>query len=144
MNRGGLPERPQIVPFDLEEGGHSYPGEAEETDPVRALRSWLSTADIDSGPVFRPVTRSGKVGESRLSGCTVARVVKAAATAARLDPSGFSGHSLRSGHISEAIRNGAPEVAVMAQSRHRSVETFRGYYQEAGVFRDNSSGYLGL
>ena len=32
----------------------------------------------------------------------------------------------------------------MAQSRHRSVETFRGYYQEAGVFRDNSSAYLEL
>jgi integrase len=36
--------------------------------PVRALESWLSTARIEDGPVFRPVDRHQPVSASQLSG----------------------------------------------------------------------------
>jgi hypothetical protein len=50
-------------------------GSNPETCPVRAMRAWLEGTAIESGPVFRTVTRHGKVG-ARMSGYAVALVVK--------------------------------------------------------------------
>ncbi len=35
--------------------------------PVRALNSWLEAAGITEGPIFRPLTKGGKVRPSALS-----------------------------------------------------------------------------
>ena len=71
----------------------------DELDPASALRGWLTAANIASGPLFRRVDRWGRVGAGRLLGRTVARVVKAAAESAGLEPRQFAGHSLRSGFV---------------------------------------------
>ncbi|MDQ6839282.1 MAG: integrase, partial [Actinomycetota bacterium] len=68
-------------------------GSSPATCPVVALRAWLTRAAVDTGPVFRPVDRHGRLGPGRLSGQAVAAVVKRAALAAGLDPSFFAGHS---------------------------------------------------
>lgn len=54
--------------------GISY-GSNPETCPVRAMRAWLEGTAIESGPVFRTVTRHGKVA-ARMSGYAVALVAK--------------------------------------------------------------------
>ena len=65
--------------------------------PVDAVRAWVKAAGIVDGPVFRPVTRTGKISDRRLSARAVAELVKSYACRAGLKSADFSGHSLRSG-----------------------------------------------
>jgi site-specific recombinase XerD len=110
--------------------------------PMRALTRWLDEAGIETGPVFRPLTKAGTVRERRLSDHAVAVVVKEAARRAGLDPSRYSGHSLRAGHVTQARLNGASAESLMRQSGHRSVAMLTRYIRVADVFRDNSSARL--
>jgi len=68
--------------------------------------------------------------------------VKAYAEHAGLDPQLFSGHSLRSGFLSSAARRGASIFKMMDVSRHRSVDTLRGYVRDAELFRDHAGAGL--
>jgi site-specific recombinase XerD len=56
------------------------------------------------GRVFRSITRGGRVGAAGLSAESVADLVKAYAQRAGLDASTFSGHSLRSGFLTSALK----------------------------------------
>lgn len=119
-------------------------GEHEETCPIRSVRAWLAAAGIKSGSVFRAVDRRGQAKASRLSGIDVARIVKKLAERAGLDAAKYSGHSLRAGHVTAAAIEGVPERIIMNQTRHRSTEMLRRYVRDANVFRENSSGKIGL
>ena len=112
--------------------------------PVRALDAWLAAAQIRRGPVFRPVGRDGRPGTQRLSDRAVARIVQRACAAAGMDPTPFSGHSLRAGMATTAALNGASERGIMRQTRHRSGEMVRRYIRTATVFSDNAVDQLGL
>jgi len=52
--------------------------------------------------------------------------------------------SLRRGHATTASRNRASERTIMATTGHTSVETLRGYIDDAQLFSDPASSYLGL
>ncbi|MBL6082087.1 site-specific integrase [Belnapia sp. T18] len=119
-------------------------GQSERTCPVLNLRAWLEAAGITSGPVFVSVNRGGAVGSARLSPIDVARVVKAAMEAAGADPTGFSGHSLRSGFITSAARAGVAERHIQNQSGHRSLPVLRGYIRRGSLFVDNAAAKVGL
>ncbi|TXM98468.1 tyrosine-type recombinase/integrase [Methylobacterium sp. WL64] len=120
--------------------------------PVALMREWLDAAGIVEGPVFRPVSRSGrvrasKVGEDRepprLTTQAVADIIKRHCTAAGLDASTFGAHSLRAGYITTAAERGADLTRIMDQSRHRDPRTVVGYIRRANAFKDHSgSGFL--
>ncbi|MEE9395022.1 MAG: site-specific integrase [Planctomycetota bacterium] len=113
--------------------------------PVRALLAWLDLAEIESGPVFRSVTKGGNVKPNRIDGRTVARVIQKAAKAAGLkDPEKFSGHSLRAGLATQAAADGAPERAIMAQGGWKSTATVRRYIRHGSAFRENVGKFLKL
>lgn len=67
----------------------------------------------------------------------VARLLKQAALGAGLDPSRFSGHSLRRGLLTDAGDRQLNLVDVMRHSRHRKVETALGYIEAADRWRNN-------
>lgn len=117
-------------------------GRRPETCPVRALRAWIDHAAVQTGPLFRPVDRHGRIQPTRLGARAVAEVVKRAAQRVGLDPAGVSGHSLRAGLATEAVRAGLSERAIMAQTRHISVVTFRGYVRTGSLFLDNPAAAL--
>jgi hypothetical protein len=50
----------------------------------------------------------------------------------------FSGHSLRSGFLTSAAARGASIFKMMDVSRHKSVDTLRGYVRDAEMFRDHA------
>jgi integrase len=106
--------------------------------PVLALRRWIEAAAITDGAVFLRVDRHGKP-RGRLTGQSVALIVKRAIEAAGLDASRYAGHSLRAGLITSAAAAGVDERAIMAQSRHKSVEVMRGCIRDASVFRNNEA-----
>jgi integrase len=133
-------------------------GAHPETCPVRALKDWVSLAGITEGPLFRPVTRHGRIRATRLTDKGVARVVKrtvlAAQTAATgsgncaladtFDPKRYAGHSLRAGFITSAAAAGVSTHDIMRQSGHTREETLRKYIRHATVFRENAAAKVGL
>jgi integrase len=50
-------------------------GQSEETCPVMALQTWLTTAEITAGPLFRKVNRGGVVEPARLSPDAVRQIL---------------------------------------------------------------------
>jgi integrase len=63
--------------------------------PVEAVQTWLATAEISAGPVFRAVALGGRVSDMALADDSAARIVKRYAARVGLDPAVYSGHSLR-------------------------------------------------
>lgn len=112
--------------------------------PVRALRQWLETAGITTGPVFRSVHRGGHVQPGRLSDQVVASVVKQLAAAVRLDAKQYAGHSLRAGLVTQAVVNHVDLPAIQRQTRHKSLEMLLRYSRAAKLFTDNASARVGL
>jgi site-specific recombinase XerD len=106
--------------------------------PVDAVRTWIKAAEISDGPLFRPVTRTGKITPRRLSARAVAELVKKYAHRAGLKAADFSGHSLRSGFLTSAAARGASIFKMMDVSRHKSIDTLRGYVRDAEIFRDHA------
>jgi integrase len=109
--------------------------------PVAALKAWLVTAEITAGAVFRSVKKGGKVA-GRLSAQSVADIVKAYAERVGLDPALFAGHSMRAGFLTSAAKRGASIFKMMDQSRHRSVDTLRGYVRDAELFKEHAGSGL--
>jgi integrase len=102
------------------------------------LAAWLSAAQIDAGYLFRSIVKGDSVQARPVSDRTVANIIKSRATAAGLDASDFSGHSLRSGFLTSAANSGASVFAMMGVSRHRNIETLRGYVRQAEIFKNHA------
>lgn len=107
---------------------------------AQALSAWLDVAPAESGPLFRRLYKGGKVGSAGLSCDQVARIVQRRALLAGLDGD-WAAHSLRSGFVTEAGRQGVPLGEVMAMTEHRSVDTVMSYF-EAGALLNSKATML--
>jgi integrase len=103
--------------------------------PVAAFKAWLDAAAIATGPVFRPIAKGERVSAARLTDRSIATIVKAHAARVGLDPATFAGHSLRSGFLTSAAARGASIFKMADQSRHKSMDTLRGYVRDADIFK---------
>ena len=74
---------------------------------------------------------------ARLTDRTVANIVKQRAERAELDPTLFSGHSLRAWCLTSADRRGA-SLFKMATSRHRSTDTLVRYVRDGKLFKNQA------
>src|SRR5262245_34070285 len=110
--------------------------------PVLALDAWLTISGITEGTIFRPIDRHGHIEGSRLSGEAVSIVVRARVTAAGLDPTGYSGHSLRAGFATSAAQAGIQAWRIKAQTRHTSDVMLARYVRGGELFNDNAAGVL--
>ena len=105
---------------------------------AQALAAWLAAAKIVEGAIFRRIWKD-RVGPPLLPG-SVATIVKRRAALAGLKGD-FGAHSLRSGFITEAGKQGVPLPAVMAMTEHRSVASVIGYFQ-SGAAENNPAARL--
>ncbi len=106
--------------------------------PVVAVKAWHEAADISEGPLFRRMAKGGKVLHHGLTPHSIGAIVKQSAGLAGFNVSDFAGHSLRAGFLTSAAENGASIFAMMDVSRHKSVETVRGYVRRAEEFTDHA------
>ena len=106
--------------------------------PVEAVQAWLAAAGITSGPVFRAVALGGRVSDDALADDSASRIVKRYARRVGLDPASYAGHSLRAGFLTSAAESGASVFKMSEQSRHRSLDTLRGYIRRADLFKDHA------
>ncbi len=103
--------------------------------PVAALDAWLEASGIVDGPLFRPVSKAGKVLESWLSASAVAIIVKRRAAQIGLDPERYSGHSLRAGFATSAAAAGLSISQIKGQTGHVSDAVVGRYIREIDLFR---------
>lgn len=108
--------------------------------PVLALREWLTASKIRKGPIFRGFYRGNVLRPTAMSAQTVDLIVKEAARRIGLDPTKFTSHSLRAGHVTEALRRKVPVPVIMETTGHRDATTLAEYYREADAFSHGSSG----
>lgn len=108
----------------------STPGKPVLDRAALALQDWLEAADITEGAIFRRLWKR-RVGPA-LSPAAVGEIVQRRAQLARLEGD-FGGHSLRSGFVTEASRQGASLPAIMQLTEHRSVSSVIGYFQTGGA-----------
>lgn len=106
--------------------------------PVEAIKAWIEAAGIESGPIFLQVKKGGNVFPKALSTKSIGEIVKAYAAKAGFDADDFGGHSLRAGFLTSAADSGASLFKMMEVSRHKSVETVRGYVRRAELFKDHA------
>lgn len=98
-----------------------------------ALRYWLNASEIETGSLFRAITKWGKTRGGYMNGKEVARIIKAAAEMAGLDPKLFSGHSLRAGFVTQAALNGAATWQIAEQTGHKpNSPVLNAYIRSAG------------
>jgi site-specific recombinase XerD len=116
-------------------------GKHPDTDLAECLKAWLAhrgTANIE-GPLF------SDVGECRhMAPKAVARIVKAGVVRIGLDPTKFSGHSMRAGMITEAGLAGVSHLVIAAHTGHTRMDTLRKYFRPADIWRANATEGLGL
>lgn len=115
-----------------------FPGRDEAASPTSLLKRWLSLVELQEGPLFRRVLKSGQITDERLSAQSMRLVVLQAASAAGLSLD-LSAHSLRIGFVTTAIRQGKTERSIMNQTGHRSVQTLRGYFHREDAIEDNAA-----
>jgi len=88
--------------------------------PVAALGAWRDAVGWETGPVFRPTDRHGNVSDDRLRADAISTILRGRLSEAGINPEGFSGHSLRAGLATSAIKAGVPTYKVRAQTGHAS------------------------
>ncbi len=112
----------------------------------------MKAAGITEGPLFRRLAKGGKVlpagltpfsigGKVLPAGLTpfsIGEIVKHYAGLAGFTEADFAGHSLRAGFLTSAAENGASVFRMMDVSRHKSVDTVRGYVRRAEEFQDHA------
>lgn len=84
---------------------------------VQALKEWLAASGFTDGPVFQGINRHGQRSGNALTGHGVALIVKERVHTIGLDPSQYSGFSLRAGLVASAVAAGIP---------FRSIHTIQG------------------
>jgi integrase len=118
--------------------------------PVAATKLWVERLrELDAvdriAPLFRTLhvrkihSSNVIVPGQRLSDKFVARAIKMLAQKSGLDPSLFSGHSLRSGFATQASLSGAQLPEIMDQTRHKSVPQALGYIRPGTLFDRNAT-----
>lgn len=97
---------------------------------AEALAAWLAASGITEGALFRRLWKR-RIGPA-LSPAAVGEIVQRRARLAGLSGD-FGGHSLRSGFVTEASRQGVALPAIMQLTEHRAVASVIGYFQTGGA-----------
>lgn len=126
---GGLDILLRHSKTDQEKAGRTVfiPHANGERCPVKALASWRELAGIDSGWLFRAVSRHDRISDSPLTAQSVALIIKTAAQRVGADPTVVSGHSLRAGYCTQAAIAGLQPYQIREQTGHKSDATLARY-----------------
>jgi integrase len=119
----------------------AIPRRSDDLCPVAAVERYLSRAVISSGPLFRAISKAGRLLDRPLDPTSVRHILARRTREAGLDAC-YSPHSLRSGFITSAARANVPEHLIQRTSRHKSVDVLRSYIRIADAFAENAAVHL--
>nr|WP_231476471.1 site-specific integrase [Rhodococcus sp. UNC23MFCrub1.1] len=98
-------------------------------------------------PLFRAIAKNGNLGDTSLSGAAVHKTIRRRAERAGYDATltvQLGGHSLRSGFVTQAFRNGADAHAIMRQTGHATPAMLERYARENAPLIGNAVNDIGL
>jgi integrase len=110
-----------------------------------ALTTWMQALlefRITRGPIFRRILNDRIV--EPLKDAAVREIVRRRARMAAQPLGKLSAHSLRSGFVTEAGKQGISLGETMAMTGHRSVQTVMGYYQSGELSTSRAARLLDL
>ena len=145
-----LEEREDEFIFHLRESKTSK-GKKAEPKPITGLaatfmKEWINTltaqGSSNTGPLFRPIAKSGVIKESRLKGTFINRLIKGVLEKAGYDPKEFSSHSMRSGFVTQAANEGCSLPEIKNLTGHRSDAMISHYYRQGNVLRSKAGNLL--
>ena len=122
-------------------------GKHADTCPLQAFLAWQAVAKRRAGPLFRRVSKGGRIGSAALHPDAVRQILAQRARMAGLESEvceRLSAHALRVGFITEAYGAGVRDEDIMRHTRHRDLRTMRGYVQRAGLLTESPAGVLDL
>ena len=105
----------------------SVPKALGDKCPVKALAHWLSVSGIESGYVFRSVSKHGHIGVGKLDVGSVGRIVKRAVALSGRDAREYSSHSGRSGFVTSAATVGMPTFQIASVTDHKGIQSLQRY-----------------
>jgi len=108
--------------------------------PVKALEDWLANAAITEGPIFRQINRHGHISPQPMKPEAVSIVVRERVASIGLNPTLYSGHSLRAGLASSAAEAGVASWAIRRTTGHRSDQMLNRYIRLGDLFQHNAAG----
>lgn len=123
---------------DQEGEGHIIAIYSGKLDVTGILKDYMQSGGVVEGALFRPITKGGNLRPQAISDKSIAETVKKYAAAAGLNPDDFGGHSLRAGFVTSAAEAGANLFKIMDVSRHKNVQTVKGYVRNAELFKDHA------
>jgi site-specific recombinase XerD len=111
--------------------------------PIARLKAWLAVRGDEQGPLFTRFDARGRTTNLPMSDRAIARLVQKYGKRAGLDKATIGAHSLRSGFLTEAARNGASLQKMQEVSRQKKIEVLLGYIRSAELFDDHAGeGFL--
>jgi integrase len=151
LDKGDIERVPQGVFINLRRSKTDQTGKSRQVAiphgqtswcPVSAFDAWFELSGIREGAIFRPVNRHGMVENCRLSAEAVSLIVKHRIAATGLDPTAYSGHSLRAGFVTSAAQVGMPTWRIRQQTGHKSDVMLSRYIRDGELFIGNAAGAL--
>ncbi|MGW3376153.1 tyrosine-type recombinase/integrase [Streptomyces hydrogenans] len=113
-----------------------------EVCPVRAWQAWTSAAGIETGPAFQALTRAGNPSGKAMAPDSVTRALARMAERAGVEYR-VTGHSLRSGFVTEGRRAGVPAEKLRAQTGHSAASpVFWVYVRQGELFEESVTGRM--
>jgi len=95
-------------------------------------------------PLFPAMARGGIIQDRAMSGAAVSDLIKLRGKQAGLDTTFLSGHSPRSGFVTEGFRAGATSQEIMRQGRWTSVAMLEVYQRESNPLAGNAISKIAL
>jgi hypothetical protein len=100
----------------------------------------VAGSGIDQRRPGVPSSGAGRTGGVRGPGARLSGPDREALRERRvgLDPAAYAAHSLRSGFLTSAAEAGASVFKLSEVSRHKSLDTLRGYVRRVDLFKEHA------
>ena len=114
--------------------------EEQTVCPALAVKRWLESSSISSGPLFRPINRWDQIQNRALNPNSINNLLKSIGKACAFDfiPD-LSSHSFRRGLSTSAARERVDFELIKKQGGWKSDATVWGYIEEGQQFNNNAS-----
>lgn len=110
---------------------------------ARAVVHWLEETGLTDGPLFRPISKSGRPLPRRLAPDALRLILRHRLKLAGLPEDFATPHGLRAGFLTQAALDGAPLAAAMKLSLHRSAVQAQKYYADVEIAENPATDLLG-
>ena len=133
----------EIIRSKTDQEGHGmtkaiFSSGDKSVSPIELLKRWLNICVFRQGALFTRVLKNGSITTQRLTAQSIRLIVKDSAARAGLSLD-LSAHSLRSGFVTTAIRQGKSERSIMNQTGHKSTQVLREYFIREDAIEDNAA-----